>query len=102
MVYLVSKSEIRISNLEANPKQKNNSPFDASKEFRQSLMRHCRPPNSSDRWRQRYSLETFPFQLHVQRQAANFVGEHFEARGRASFEGVFALDHRFVDLGAAF
>ena len=42
------------------------------------------------------------FQLHVQTQAADFVGQHVEAGRRAGFERVLALDHRLVNLRAAF
>ena len=45
--------------------------------------------------------DAFLLQLHVQSQAADFVGEHVEAGGRAGFQRVLALDHRFVNLGPA-
>src|SRR4051812_16883295 len=39
------------------------------------------------------------FELHVQPEAADLVGQDVEARGGAGFEGVLPLDHRLVDLG---
>src|SRR5262249_22492351 len=46
------------------------------------------------------SNSAFLLKLHVQAQPANLVGQHVKAGGRAGFERVLALDHRFVDLGA--
>src|SRR5439155_2265952 len=46
-------------------------------------------------------LDSFLFQLHVETQAADLVGKHVETGGRAGFQGVFTLDHRFIDFGAA-
>ncbi len=41
------------------------------------------------------------FQMHVQGQAANFVGQHVKAGGCAGFQRVFAFHHGLVNLGAA-
>ena len=38
----------------------------------------------------------------LRHKPADFVTEHVEARGSAGFERVLALDHRLVNLGAAF
>src|SRR3954463_6340893 len=47
-----------------------------------------------------WCLNAALLQLHVESQAADFVGEHLEAGGGAGFERVFAFDHRFVNLRA--
>ncbi len=40
-------------------------------------------------------------ELHVQAETADLVGQDVEAGGSAGLEGVFALDHALIDLGAA-
>src|ERR1035437_6933971 len=40
-------------------------------------------------------------ELDVQPQPADFVAQHVETDRRAGLQGVVALDHRLVDLGAA-
>ncbi len=39
------------------------------------------------------------FELHVEPEAADLVGQYVEAGGGAGFQGVLPLDHRLVDLG---
>src|SRR5258708_30314091 len=62
--------------------------------FHQPLTTNYQPPRNLD--------GALLFQLHVERQPADFVGEHVEAGGGARFQPVLALDHRFVNLGPAF
>ena len=38
-------------------------------------------------------------ELHVQPQAADFIGQHVEASGRAGLQRVFPFHHALVNLG---
>src|SRR5262245_48414227 len=62
------------------------------------------PPRARPIWsgRETTPLPPLLFELHVQPQTPDLVGEYVEAGGRAGFQRVLALDHRLVDLGPAF
>ena len=49
--------------------------------------------------RSRSRSDALLFKLHVEPEAADFVGEHVEAGRRAGFQVVLTFDHSLVNLG---
>src|SRR6056297_846123 len=56
----------------------------------------------ANRYRRIAGLKRSFFELHVQGEPADLVGQHVKRGGGPGLQRVFSLDHRFVDLRATF